>query len=203
LEAVLLLAREPLSSRKLAYFAGLADGTEARTLIRRLQKLHDAEASAFRVEEVAAGFQLLTRPVLGPWLRRLCPAVEQTRLSGPALETLAVIAYRQPVLRCTIEAVRGVGCGEMLRQLMDRQLVRIVGRAAELGRPLVYGTTRHFLRAFGLRDLDELPRASELRSPDVQISGRRAAGESNAEDAGGGDVRPGPHESAGPAPLGR
>lgn len=165
LEAVLLVARQPLSSRRLAQLARLADGTQARTLIRRLQSCYDAEAAAFRVEEFAGGFQLLTRPKFSGWLRRLGAAGTDTRLSAPALETLAVVAYRQPVLRAEIEAVRGVGCGEILRQLMERDLVKIVGRAGELGRPFLYGTTKRFLQAFGLRNLEGLPGASELRRP--------------------------------------
>ncbi|HUY88572.1 MAG TPA: SMC-Scp complex subunit ScpB [Pirellulales bacterium] len=163
-EAVLLLASEPLSSRKIGQFASLADGTEARTLIRRLNRLYDSQGSAFRVEEIAGGFQLLTRPKFGGWLRRLHQTAVETRLSGPALETLAVVAYRQPVVRAEIESIRGVQCGEMLRQLMERDLVRIVGRAEDLGRPFLYGTTKRFLQVFGLRNLDELPRAEALRS---------------------------------------
>jgi len=133
LEAVLFLAREPLSTRKLAQLADLADGTQARTLARALDRLYDEENRSFRVIEVAGGFQLLSRPQFAPWLRRLCSAPVEVRLSGPALETLAVVAYRQPVLRVAIEAVRGVQCGEILRQLMERDLVKIVGRSDELG----------------------------------------------------------------------
>ena len=156
-EAVLFMARQPLGSRKLAQFAGLADGTKARTLVRALNRRYDAEGSAFRVEEVAGGFQLLTRPKFAPWLRRLHPLPVEVRLSAPAQETLAVVAYRQPVLRAEIEAIRGVQCGEILRQLIERDLVRIVGRSEELGRPLLYGTTVRFLQVFGLRHLEDLP----------------------------------------------
>jgi segregation and condensation protein B len=158
LEAVLFLAREPLGTRKLAQLAGLADGTEARTLVRALNRLYDEEGCAFRAVEVAGGFQLLSRAKFAPWLRRLDGSAAEVRLSGPAMETLAVVAYRQPVLRAEIEAIRGVQCGEVLRQLMERDLVRIVGRSEELGRPFLYGTTREFLQVFGLRHLDELPR---------------------------------------------
>lgn len=158
LEAVLFLTREPLGTRKLAQLAGLADGTEARTLVRILNRLYDEEGFAFRALEVAGGFQLRSRAKFSPWLRRLNGAQAETRLSSPAMETLAVVAYRQPVLRAQIEAVRGVQCGEILRQLMERDLVRIVGRSEELGRPFLYGTTRQFLQVFGLRHLDELPR---------------------------------------------
>lgn len=164
LEAVLLLAREPLGSRKLSQFANLADGTEARTLIRRLNENYDRAGRAFRVEEVAGGFQLLTRRKFATWLRRLGHVPPETRLSAPALETLAVIAYRGPVLRADIEAIRGVNCGEILRQLMERDLVRISGRSEELGRPYLYATTKRFLQLYGLVSLDDLPRATALRA---------------------------------------
>ncbi|HQU41665.1 MAG TPA: SMC-Scp complex subunit ScpB [Pirellulales bacterium] len=163
-EAVLFVAHEPLTTRKIARLAGLADGTEARTLIRRLSRFYDSQASAFRVEQVAGGFQLLTRPKFGGWLRRLHPSPVETRLSAPALETLAVVAYRQPVVRAEIESIRGVQCGEMLRQLMERDLVRIAGRSHELGRPFLYGTTRRFLQWLGLQSIDDLPRAELLRA---------------------------------------
>lgn len=164
-EAVLFLAREALTSRKIAQLCNLSDGTEARTVVRRLGKLYDAAGSAFRVEELAGGYQLFTRPMFGPWLRKLWQNQSVVRLSSPALETLAIVAYRQPVLRAEIEAVRGVQCGELLRQLLERELVRICGRADDLGRPLLYGTTKRFLQVFGLRHLDELPRAEQLRRP--------------------------------------
>ncbi len=168
LEAVLLLSREPLSSRKLAELAGLADGTEARTLVRRLNRLYDSEGCAFRVYEVGGGYQLLTRPEFAPWLRRLHETPVEVRLSVPAMETLAVVAYRQPVLRAEIEAIRGVQCGEILRQLMEHDLVRIVGRSEQLGRPFLYGTTRRFLQVFGLRRLDDLPALDALQPADVE-----------------------------------
>ncbi len=164
LEAVLFLAREPQASRKLAQLAGLADGTKTRTLVRALNRLYDAEGSAFRVEEVAGGFQLMSRPKFAPWLGRLHPVPLEVRLSAPAMETLAVVAYRQPVLRADVEAVRGVQSGEILRQLIERDLVRIAGRSEELGRPFLYGTTKLFLQIFGLRRPDELPQANLLRA---------------------------------------
>lgn len=165
LEAVLFLAREPLNTRRLAKLARLADGTRARVLVRELDRLLDAAGSAFRVEQVAGGFQLLSRAAFGPWLRRLLDAQPQTRLSAPAMETLAIVAYRQPVSRAEIEAVRGVGCEEMLRQLLDRDLVAIGGRSEEIGRPNLYVTTRHFLRAFGLGRLEDLPPISAAADP--------------------------------------
>ncbi len=163
LEAVLFLAKEPLHSRKLSKFANLADGTEALTLVSRLNDLYDHSARAFRVENVAGGWQIRTRPQFGTWLRRLKHIPREVRLSAPAMETLAVVAYRQPVVRADIEQVRGVGCGEILRQLMERDLVRVSGRSEELGRPYFYSTTNNFLQVFGLQDLEELPRAAYFR----------------------------------------
>lgn len=171
LEAVLLLAREPMSLRKLAQSANLADATEARTLLADLRRCYDARGAAFTVEQLAGGFQLMTRPKFAPWLRPLVPSEEQVRLSPPALETLAVVAYRQPVLRAEVEAIRGVACGEILRLLLDRDLLRIVGRSEELGRPLWYGTTKRFLQVFGLSNLDALPLAAELRRPAASAAG--------------------------------
>ena len=164
LEAVLFLAREPLSLRKLAQLANLTDATEARTLLtdlrgmlRRAGVCVSGGTAGWGVSIADAGRNL--HRGCGRW----CRASEQIRLSPPALETLAVVAYRQPVLRAEVEAIRGVACGEILRQLMDRDLLRIVGRSEELGRPLWYGTTKRFLEVFGLCNLDELPLAAQLR----------------------------------------
>jgi len=164
------MAREPINTRKLAQLALLADGTEARTLVRRLNRLYDESGSAFVAEELAGGYQLMSRPQFGGWLRRATGATSEVRLSAPALETLAVVAYRQPVMRSEIEAIRGVDCGEILRQLLERNLVRTAGRAHELGRPYLYATTKRFMQVFGLKHLDDLPRAALLRrAADVAV----------------------------------
>ncbi len=157
LEAILFLASQPMTSRKLAELAGLADGTKARTLIRTLNRMYDACGCAFRIEEVAGGFQMMSRAKFAPWLRRLHAAWVEVRLSAPAMETLAVVAYRQPILRAEIEAIRGVQSGEVLRQLIEQDLVRLVGRSQELGRPYLYGTSKRFLQIFGLKHIEELP----------------------------------------------
>ena len=157
MEAVLLLSKTPLSPRKLSQLAHLADATEARTLVRQLNRTYETHGRAIRVEQVAGGFRLLTRPSLAPWLARLGHLPTPIRLSTPMMETLAVVAYRQPVSRASAEAVRGVACGELLRQLMEKELIRIVGRSEELGRPYLYGTTKRFLQLFGLPNTDALP----------------------------------------------
>jgi segregation and condensation protein B len=165
LEAVLLLADEPLTARRLADVAGLSDAAEARTLIERLQAFYEADGTAFQVEELAGGYQLLTRPRYHPWLARLKRTGHEVRLSAAALETLAVIAYKQPITRADVEQIRGVACGEIVRQLMEKGLVRVAGRHDSLGRPQLYGTTKRFLQVFGLNTLKDLPEVEALRTP--------------------------------------
>jgi segregation and condensation protein B len=168
LEAVLLLATAPLSTRKLATLADLEDATKARHLVDQLRRRLRRRGSCLQVVEVAGGVQLLTRPQLAPWLVRLHGVGTEVRLSPPALETLAVVAYCQPVVRAEIEAIRGVQCGELLRMLMERGFLRIVGRSDDLGRPMLYGTTQFFLQVFGLRRLEELPPIDQtFKAPSV------------------------------------
>jgi segregation and condensation protein B len=164
-EAALFAADEPLTPRRLAAVADLADAGEARRLVRRLQLFYDQDQSAFQVEEIAGGFQLLTRPPFHPWLTRMRRTGNDLRLSPAARETLAIVAYRQPIMRADIEGIRGVQCGDMLQLLMERGLVRIAGRDESLGRPILYGTTRKFLQVFGLKSLRDLPQAEQLRPP--------------------------------------
>ena len=182
LEAILMIAKEPLSARRLAVLAGLADATQARTLARHLNEQYDLHKHAFRIEEVAGGMQLLTRPQFSSWLRRLDHVPREELLSQGMLETLAIVAYRQPLLRAEIEAIRGVSCDEVLRQLMQRDLVRICGRHEDLGRPYLYGTTKRFLLLFGLQSLDSLPRAQKIRSAEADIASRLAGNPLSAQD---------------------
>ena len=156
-EAVLFLAKTPLTTRKLAQMAHLADGTEARTMIRQLNEIYEELGRALRIEQIAGGYRLLTREFLSPWLSKLGHLPPLERLSPPMMETLSVVAYRQPVSRADVESVRGVSCGELLRQLMERDLIRVAGRSEELGRPYLYGTTKRFLQLFGLPNITALP----------------------------------------------
>jgi segregation and condensation protein B len=164
-EAALMMADEPLPARRLAEVAGLADAAEARARIDRLRELYDADGAAFQVEEIAGGYQLLTRPQYHPWLARLKRTGHELHLTPAAMETLAVIAYKQPIMRAEVEKVRGVATGEVVRQLMEKGLVRVVGRHDSLGRPQLYGTTKRFLQAFGLNSLKDLPEVAALRKP--------------------------------------
>lgn len=177
LEAALFLAREPLSTRRLAKLAGLTDGTRARALLRELKRFQEESGAAVRVEQIAGGFRLLTRAALGPWVRRLLGTPTENRLSAAALETLAIVAYRQPVTRAEMEAIRGVGCEDMLRQLMERDFVAIGGRTEDLGRPNVYVTSRRFLQAFGLSRIEDLPRIESA-------AGEQQAAEPPSDPAG-------------------
>jgi segregation and condensation protein B len=176
LEAALFLCREGISAPKLAKLAGLADATEARTLIRQLNERYDEVGSAFRIEEVAGGYCLLTRSKYAAWLRRLAHVPNENRLSQSVLETLAIVAYRQPVLRADVESIRGVGSSEALKHLMELDLVRINGRSEDLGRPYLYGTTRRFLQMFGLRSADRLPRREWVNELQLTLISPQIAG---------------------------
>lgn len=162
-EGVLLVAGGPLTLRKIVQFATLAETSEARKLIDQLNVAYDRSGSPFRVERVATGYQLLTRPEYAYWLGKLHQRQTALKLSPPALETLTILAYRQPMTRADLETLRGVQCTEILKMLMDRGLVRIAGEDNTLGRPFLYETTRKFLETYGLRSLDDLPDAGQLR----------------------------------------
>ncbi len=163
IEAALFIAREPLSGRKLAEYADLEDATRVRTIVAQLNQTYERKGRAFQIRTVAGGYQLLTRPQFAKWIRRLQHVGSPDRLSGPALETLAVVAYRQPLVRAEIDAIRGVHSGEVLRQLLEKDLVKIAGRSPDLGHPFLYATTRRFLKLFGLGNLEDLPASGQLR----------------------------------------
>jgi segregation and condensation protein B len=182
LEAALVTADEPLTAKRLAAAAGLADAAEARRLVARLHELYDADDTAFQVEEVAGGYQLLTRARFHPWLARLRRAAPDLRLTPAARETLAIIAYRQPIARADVESIRGVQCGDILGQLMEKGLVRIAGRDDSLGRPMLYGTTKKFLQFYGLKNLRELPQAEGLSAPPTKKPPGAEAAREDTED---------------------
>ena len=164
-EAILLSVDRPLTAGRIAEVLEL-DATRGVTdAIQSLNAEYETQGRSFRIEQVAGGFQILTLPAFKDVLAQLHRTKVDNRLSPAALETLAIIAYRQPVLRAQIEAIRGVSSGEVIRTLMDRHLVKIVGRAEELGRPMLYGTTKTFLELFGLANLKDLPKIEELVKP--------------------------------------
>jgi len=161
-EAILFASDAPLKAEEIARADESLDEDAVEAALRELAE-HYAEADrAFQVEEVAEGYQLLTRPEFAPYLERFDTVPRPARLSGPALETLAIIAYRQPIGRVEVEYIRGVGSSGVIRTLQDRGLVDVIGRAEGIGRPLLYGTTHRFLEHFGFATLDDLPRPEEL-----------------------------------------
>ena len=176
IEALLFSAQKPLSIREIAT---AIKGAEDELSPNKFSRVREAEAAAaleqlkieyieqqraFQLIEKAEGWQLATDPQYAQWVRELFPAPKPARLSAPALETLAIIAYRQPITRADVEAVRGVNIDGVLQTLMERGLVKIAGRAEIPGRPLLYETTQFFLDHFGLRNLEELPNVEELRT---------------------------------------
>lgn len=174
LEALLFVADEPLSPDQVSGIFGDRDADDVRTMVLVLNGRYASEGSALQVEEVAGGFRLTTRPDLAEWVQRL-NRVRPARLSRAALETLAVIAYRQPITKAEIEGVRGVSADGVLRTLLERELIRIVGRKPEAGRPILYGTTRTFLEHFGFKDLTDLPTLREIEELLAESEARRDA----------------------------
>ena len=168
IEAVLISADKPLTEAKIGAAleaAGLSAGAEAISAeLDALNKAYEATGRSFRVERVAGGLRLMTLPAHAPAVAAIQGLRAETRLSRAAIETLAIVAYRQPITRASIESIRGVASGEVLRTLLDRKLIMIAGRAEELGRPMLYGTTKNFLEVFGLASLSDLPPVGEALS---------------------------------------
>lgn len=161
-EALLFASEAPLSAADLARADEALDEERVEAAIAELRAEYDRDERAFGIFEVGGGWQLLTRPEYAPVLERFDTVPQAQRLSGPALETLAIIAYRQPVGRAEVEEIRGVGAGGVLKTLQERGLIEVTGRGEGLGRPLLYGTTPFFLEHFGFRGLDDLPRPDDL-----------------------------------------
>lgn len=172
-EAALFVSPTALPARRLAQVATLADVAEVRQLVDRLNRAYDRAGSSFRVELVASGYRLLTRPQFSYWLGKLHQRPAAAKLSPVAMETLSVIAFRQPLTRADVDAIRGAQSIDVIKQLLDRGLVRIAGEEDTLGKPFLYETTRTFLEMFGLRNLDELPMAATLRRPKSVVKNRR------------------------------
>lgn len=185
IEALLFASQKPLSTREIAaaLHSALEDSdeesvramaqiteSEVAAFMDQLRFEYAEEPRAFQLAEQADGWALVTKPEFAVWVRQLYPESKPARLSGPALETLAIIAYRQPVTRADVEAVRGVAVDGVMQNLLERGLVRIAGRAEVPGRPLLYETTQLFLQHFGLLTLDELPNVDELRRVKLPIA---------------------------------
>ena len=191
IEALLFSAQKPLSIRGIATaIKGAEDPAgagpnefsrvreaEVAAALEQLKIEYIEQQRSFQLIEKAEGWQLATDPQYAQWVRELFPAPKPARLSAPALETLAIIAYRQPITRADVEVVRGVNIDGVLQTLMERGLVKIGGRAEIPGRPLLYETTQFFLDHFGLRSLEELPNVEELRKRNLPVAPRETTPE--------------------------
>ena len=165
IEAILFASDEPISTSKLMSVAGVSVASDIKNTISLLNSRYEDSNSAFRIETIAGGYQMLTHPVYKNWLLKLINVRTETKLTQAAMETLAIIAYKQPIIRADVEAVRGVSSGEMIRGLMTKGLVKIAGRAEIVGRPMIYRTTKKFLEVFGLSSIRDLPKTEELKKP--------------------------------------
>lgn len=167
LEALLFASEKPLSIEEVRQVLEEETTKDIRALIDELKDEYEAQARGFRIYEIAGGYQVSTHPGFAPWLKKLHGSRRTSRFSKPALETLAIVAYRQPVTRAEIESIRGVNVEGVLKTLLEKEMVRIKGRKDSPGRPIIYGTTDQFLEYFGLRNLSELPTLEELAPPET------------------------------------
>jgi len=191
-EALLFASDTPLEAERIREVLELGDTDEARALVDELRVRYEKEDRALAVVEVGGGYRMVTRPQIAPWLMRLAKTRTKARLSRPALETLAIIAYRQPVSRPEVDAVRGVNSEGVLDSLLERRLLRVAGRKEAPGRPFLYETTREFLVAFGLRDLNDLPKVEgELVIPEIGGAPNGQAQAQQDPGPGGADVTAG------------
>ena len=163
LETLLFVSHEPVTLDRLAAVLGGISKSDVRRALEQMKSDYERNDRGIHISEVAGGFQLATRPEYAPWIKALGKTKPAAKLSRSGLESLAIIAYKQPIVRAEIEAIRGVETSGVLRTLLERKLVRIVGRKEVPGRPIMYGTTKFFLQHFGLRDLAELPPLREFK----------------------------------------
>lgn len=186
IEALLFSTDVPLSAARLGELLGGVSVGEVRRHVEELNARYERAGLSFRIEPIARGYQMMTLPQYKPWIARLVRQHAETRLGEAALETLAIIAYKQPIIRADIDAIRGVSCSEVLARLREMGLVRVVGRAEVVGRPLLYGTTRRFLDVFGLSDLKDLPPMESFKlRPKAAASTPQAAPPSEVRAAAG------------------
>ncbi len=180
-EAVLMAADAPITAQKIAGIMGTCTGRDVKKHIEALNEQYDEWDVSFRIEQLAGGYQILTQPLYNTWLKKLLRVRAETKLTGAAMETLAIVAYKQPCTRADVEAVRGVAVGDGLNRLREMNMVKIVGRAEDLGRPILYGTTRRFLEVFGLGSLDDLPQVEALKPGGKAVAKSEAAKEAADE----------------------
>ena len=176
-EALLFATDSPVEPERIREVLELPSASDARAIVEELRLRYDAEARPLMIVEVGGGYRMVTRAELHPWLVRLARSRSKSRLSRPAMETLAIVAYRQPISRPEIDLIRGVNSDGVLDHLLERRMVRISGRKDAPGRPFLYETTREFLVAFGLRDLSDLPSVARVEN----VLGDTVAGEPAGE----------------------
>jgi segregation and condensation protein B len=169
IEAMLFVSDKPLFVNEIKGVLEEFDGRDIKDMVSELVKEYEETQRAFSIKEIAGGFQIVTDPMLAPWLKKLYKTSGLDRLTGPSLETLAIIAYKQPVTKPEIEAIRGVNVDGVLKTLIEKNLVRIAGRKETVGRPILYGTTSEFLQYFGLGSLEELPNMEEFHITEKDI----------------------------------
>ena len=165
-EAILFATDMPLPLSKIVSILGVGSARDVRVHINALNEKYEQTGMSYRIEQIASGYQMLTLPMYNTWIRRLKQTNRDNKLSQAAMETLAVVAYKQPVVRAEIESIRGVSAGEMLNRLREVGLIKIVGRAEDVGRPMLYGTTKKFLEVFGLSDIKDLPTVDAMQMSD-------------------------------------
>ena len=166
-ESLLFVAEEPLAIEQIKQVLSLPDTKMIRQVLNELMADYEERQGAFTLHEVAGGYQFRSRPDYVPWIRRLLQP-KPSRLSKAALETLAIIAYKQPMIRSDVEHLRGVDCGGVLRMLLERKLIRVLGRKEIPGRPLIYATTKQFLQVFDLKNLKDLPSPKEIEALGIE-----------------------------------
>ena len=181
IESLLFVSEEPLAIDHMKRILGFEDKNEIRTALQELSDEYEARKGGFFLREVAGGYQMRSRPEYNKWIKRLLNP-HPVRLSRAALETLAVIAYKQPIMRSDIEHIRGVDCGGIIRMLLKRKLVRVLGRKEIPGRPLIYATTKQFLEVFDLKDLKDLPSPKEIEALGKASAESEAEAISNAPE---------------------
>jgi len=168
IESLLFVAEEPLSVQQLKAILETDDAEAIRNALQELADEYDRRGGGFEIKQVAGGFQFRTRSEYSEWVKKLLKP-SPAKLSRAALETLAIIAYKQPIIRADVEHIRGVDCGGVLRMLLEKKLVRVLGRKDIPGRPMIYGTTRQFLEVFNLKDLRDLPSPKEIESLGTEV----------------------------------
>ena len=177
IESLIFISNKPLFIEELKELFENLEAPQIRELIETLKKEHEERNSGVRIVEIAGGFQMVTMPENAATIKNFYKIKHTEKLSGPSLETLAIIAYKQPVTRIDIEAIRGVNVDGVVKSLLEKNLIRIVGRKEVIGRPFVYGTTRLFLDYFGLKSLEELPKIEEFAQQDRLMDIKLASGE--------------------------